>query len=400
MPLTVLLGPNASGKSNLLDALNLLGAMVTQRTIKDAFERHRGLPIEAFFAGKESIDKLLGKPSLTFSIVVDVELSRETIQRTEKLIRDMREGLPSRRGPVRRVTERFLRYALTIEYLPSAGILRVGNERLVALNDNGSERKSRNAFIEAVPNRLVLRMEGQAHPTYHDLGLPYTLISTSLYPPHYPHVTAFREELSRWCFYYFEPRIMRDETPLREVDAIGPHGSDLAGFFNTLKVKNEKQFNALCRTLREVIPTATRVDTERTPEGLVRLRLYENGTYYSSRVMSEGTLRVLGLLAILSPGVPTTTLGFEEPENGVHPRRLRNIARLLQNASESSGVQIIVTTHSPKLPEYFPTGTLIVCLREKQETQFRYFESLGPLFLHEEVETALEERIIRGDLGG
>ena len=48
-PLTVIVGPNASGKSNLLDALGLLSRIVTSRTINDAFDKHRGLPLEAFF---------------------------------------------------------------------------------------------------------------------------------------------------------------------------------------------------------------------------------------------------------------------------------------------------------------------------------------------------------------
>lgn len=406
-PLTVILGPNASGKSNLLDALGLLSAMVTRPNIKTAFEGHRGLPIEAFFAGGQDIAKLLEKPSLTFDIEVDVELSPETMEYTEKIIGDMRKGLDtdtpasiSERAPMKRVTERYLRYFLAVEYLPDSGVLRVQSERLVALNKNGSARKSRRPFFEVKNTRLVLRMEGQAHPTYHELGLPYTLFSLSLYPPHYPHVTAFREELARWGFYYFDPLTMRNETPLKEVDTVGHHGADLAGFFNTLKIKNRRQFDTLCRTLREIVPSAQGIDTERTPEGTVRLMLHENSASYSARVMSEGTLRVLGLLAILESGAPITTLGFEEPENGVHPRRLANIAKLLRNAVSSSGKQIIVTTHSPRLPEYFETQDLVVCQRFEHKSQFRPFHSLGPLFKAQDIESALEERILRGDFGG
>lgn len=50
-PLTVILGPNTSGKSNFLDALYLLSRAVNKRNFKEAFDGHRGLPLESFFYG-------------------------------------------------------------------------------------------------------------------------------------------------------------------------------------------------------------------------------------------------------------------------------------------------------------------------------------------------------------
>ena len=68
---------------------------------------------------------------------------------------------------------------------------------------------------------------------------------------------------------------------------------------------------------------------------------------YSSRVVSEGTLRVLALCAIAVNPWGGSLLAFEEPENGVHPRRLDLIARLLLSLASDGGRQVIVTTHSP-----------------------------------------------------
>ena len=48
-PLAVMFGPNAAGKSNLLDALQLLAKLGTSRTVKEAFEPpYRGKPLESF----------------------------------------------------------------------------------------------------------------------------------------------------------------------------------------------------------------------------------------------------------------------------------------------------------------------------------------------------------------
>ena len=217
--LTLLIGPNASGKSNLLDALGLLSRMVTGGTVKSAFDEHRGNPIEAFSVPSGGLESLLSRDALTFSLAVEVEFSDSTVEAVERLVRDMREGLSTSTRP-KRVIERRIRYDLTIEFRTSTGMLRVVNERLVALRKDGVERKDRTPFLERVGDRLHLRMEGQSHPIYHDLGLDHTILSTSFYAPHYPHITAFKEELRRWRFYYFDPSIMRFESPLKDVTAV------------------------------------------------------------------------------------------------------------------------------------------------------------------------------------
>ena len=354
-PLTVIVGPNASGKSNLLDALGLLSRIVTSPTINAAFDEHRGLPLEAFFVPPGGLGELLQQETLQFSLGVDIELSPGVVEDTEKLIRDMRAGLPGQdsRDPPKRVRERLLRYEITIEFYTPTGQLRVANERLLALRQDRHPKESRKPFLnlDEENRRLTLRMEGQSHPINHDIGLDHALMSTSLYPPHYPHITAFREELSRWRFYYFDPGVMRQESALRAVDSVGSDGRDISGFYHTLKIQDYPQFKGISKALPIAIPNAESIETAITEEGLVRLIYQDSGNIHSSRVISDGTLRVLGLFAIMSKFNSASTIGFEEPENGVHPRRLSVIARLLDNATRSdSNTQILVTTHSPRLP--------------------------------------------------
>src|SRR5262245_54278963 len=59
-PLVVLLGPNAAGKSNFLDALQLLSRMVACRILKEAFDPpYRGKPLESFTFAGQGIPELL-----------------------------------------------------------------------------------------------------------------------------------------------------------------------------------------------------------------------------------------------------------------------------------------------------------------------------------------------------
>ena len=398
-PLTIIFGPNASGKSNLFDALYFISRALNRKNLKEAFEGHRGLPLESFYYGDKGYDELLKKPNLQFTLEIDVELSSTVIEKVEEIAEAKRSGIDSK-GRKKIITEPLLRYHLTIEALPATGYLRVMDERLCAIKHHGEEKKRR-PFIEREGNRIHLRMEGRAHPIYHEIGLDHTIASTALYEPHYPHITAFRMELANWYIYYLEPRVlMREEVPLAEVESLGPRGENLAAFLNILQHKYEKDFESLNLSLRRILPTEPTVKIEHFKEGLVGLRLSENGLWFSARLISEGTLRLIGLLAAIHPKNPATVVAFEEPENGVHPVRLKIISDALKNAVQEYGKQIIITTHSPILPEYFDDKDLFVCGREKNQTTIKPFASGGPLFRKKDIEHALEDRILRGDFGG
>lgn len=400
--LVVVFGPNAAGKSNLFDALNLFSRLVTKKNLKEAFEGHRGVPLEAVHYSTGGVASLSSQEYHVISFSADVELSDVVIREVETRVRDLRRGIDDTEPAISEksiITHKFLRYDVELQVASRSGQVRIVNERLAALKRGGDE-KSRTPFIEKSGSKISLRMEGQAHPTYHDVGLDYTVASTALYAPHYPHITALREELSRCHFYYFEPReLMRQGNAIADVTSIGPRGEDMAAFYYTLSERNKPQFNALKLAAAQVLPRLKDLEIERTDKAELFLRVYEEDAFYSNRLISEGTLRVLGLLAALSPVTGSTTIGYEEPENGVHPRRLKHIAELLKNAATTER-QILINTHSPVLPTYFGDTELLVCRRSGPGTEFIPFSSPGELFRRSDIDLHLEEEILRGDFGG
>lgn len=407
-PLTVLFGPNAAGKSNFLDALQLLSHAVTARTLMEAFEPpYRGTPLESFTFESDGIAGHLKKDCLRFSLEIDVQLSEETIKKVERQISEMRSGAG---GEVKRATikERNLRYRLTIEILPKSGILRVADEFLAALRSSGEIKTSRKPFLDRQEDHLHLRLEGQARPTEHEIGLDHTLVSRPLYPPHYPHITAFRHELASWSFFYFEPRErMRAANPVKEVRKIGLMGEDLAAFLNTLRVADPAQFRGIERALNALVPRIRKIEVEPNSLGEVELRLIEDGMPMPARLVSEGTLRMLGLLAVASGKDLPSLVAFEEPENGIHPRRIQFLAEFLKERSTQSGTQMIVTTHSSLLADMLPSEALFVCHRDEGNTIIHPFIEEGPLFRKTAIAKSLEDRadddvkisqlILRGD---
>ena len=412
--LVVLFGPNAAGKSNFLDALQLLSKLGTSRTLKEAFDPpYRGKPLESFTIGDRGIKGLLEQESLRFSIEADLSLSDAVINAVNRQIREMRRpsgenGLKEGEKVLAPVRERDLRYRIEVEMLPQSGILRVTDEYLAALNVKGEPTGNRKPFIEGQGEKIHLRLEGQAHPTYYDRYLDHSILSTPLYPPHYPHLVAARRELENWLFFYFEPRErMRATNPVKEVRHLGFMGEELAAFLNTMKSLDANRFKAVEKALHTLMPNFEGIEVDVSDLGEVELRLKEGGVAMPARVLSEGTLRLLGLLALTGVEDAPALVGFEEPENGVHPRRIQLIAELLKTQEILNQTQHIITTHSPILPDLLADECLYVVRRLDRRTHIDPFAAnWGPLgrgrdidrgFCDDQEELPVSARMIRGD---
>ena len=408
-PLAVLFGPNAAGKSNVLDALHLLSELGTSRTLKEAFDPPcRGKPLESFTFGSRGLKGLIERDRLSFSIEADLQLPETVVDAVNREIREMRRpsGAGDRQTPAR-VRERDLRYRVEVEMLPGSGVLRVTDEFLAALNADGELTGRRKSFIERQGEKIHLRQEGQAHPAYFDRYLDRTILSMPHYPPHYPHLAAARRELQSWSFFYFEPRErMRMPNPVKETRHIGLMGDDLAAFLRTLQALDRKRFDSIEKALRMVMPNVEGIEVDVNDLGEVELRLREDGVAIPARVLSEGTLRMLGLLALTGVGEAPSLVGFEEPENGVHPRRVQLIAELLKTRTSRGGTQYIVTTHSPVLPDLLPDDSLFTVRRSGQRTRVDPLAAWGPLGRDAEINQAfwdpqeslpVSHRILRSD---
>jgi predicted ATPase len=132
--------------------------------------------------------------------------------------------------------------------------------------------------------------------------------------------------------------------------------------------------------------------------GTLDILVRQEGIDFSSRIVSEGTLRVLALCAIACNPWSGSLLAFEEPENGVHPRRLELIAKLLISlATNEQGRQLIVTTHSllfcDMVLKHIQSHPKEIALRQVRSTgdgtKACHFDITGPLFQQAEIEEAL-----------
>ena len=82
--------------------------------------------------------------------------------------------------------------------------------------------------------------------------------------------------------------------------------------------------------------------------------------------VSDGLLLVLAYLAVLYQPKPPRVLLIEEPENGIHPKRLADVLRILRDLIEGqSHTQVILTTHSPYVLDHFQPEEVSLCRKRK-----------------------------------
>ena len=114
--------------------------------------------------------------------------------------------------------------------------------------------------------------------------------------------------------------------------------------------------------------------------------------------MSDGTVRWLVLLAILLNPDPPPLVVIEEPELGLHPDMIRELGKLLVDAS--TRMQIIITTHSTQLIEEFSETpeAVIVCEKENGASTLRRLDARQLAAWLEDY--SLGELWTKGQIGG
>ena len=390
--LVLLFGPNSAGKSNLLDALDLLSRLAREDTLLTAFQRHRGnrlerpQPVRWFFYGaRDTVE------DRELSFEIDLDLQDQIV---EALNRDLaeRERQAELQRPYTRVTQSRLRYRLKIRYEEESRALQVTHESLVPLRRDGRPKENTVPYIkhEEGSDRISVKLERQAHPRIYDLPRGRTLLSEIGDSVNHPHLVAASQELGSVRVYYVEPARMRSAVNDIEATDPGPHGEQLASFFHWLNRKHPIAFRNLVHNLGRLVPGIEGLDVREGAEGFLELWVAERDRgEFPASMISEGTLRLLCLLGIAATPRPPAIVGYEEPENGVNPARLGEMLSILENASESpTGTQFVLTTHSREVIDFFTAATRILCRQSAQGSEYVPFENL-PLLQATELEENL-----------
>jgi predicted ATPase len=156
--------------------------------------------------------------------------------------------------------------------------------------------------------------------------------------------------------------------------------SNLILFYFNLEANFRQNAKAIQHGLSNCIPeiayfTVPPVKIDR--ESFLGLKFFdkdENG-YWADEV-SEGVLYFLALLCIINQPNPPKLLLLEEPERGIHPRRIREVMDFIFRLAEEKNVQIILTTHNEHVLDEFSTRPEAVFVFDKDEEGATYVRNL------------------------
>ena len=352
--LNLLIGPNGSGKSNFLEAISLL-----QAAPKDL-----SAPVKEVGGVRDWLWK--GIPNAVASLEVLVEN-------------------PHGQMPLRHVmnfTEHGSRFELVEERIenehpyPGKGDVPYFHYRFQNGNPVLKERskeatptttRTTTPARDAAPDRPIDEERTLKRET---LNPEQSILSQVKDPERYPVLAHLDSNYSRiaiyreWTFGRYTPPRQEQKADLR-TDFLMATCENLALVLNKIRFDGRKR---LLEALKALYPEIQDFNV-RVEAGRVQLFLEEGNHSIPATRLSDGTLRYLCLLAILCHPEPPPLVCIEEPELGLHPDVLPEVARLLVEASART--QLIVTTHSDILVDAMTERpeAVVVCEKSNGTTE-------------------------------
>jgi len=366
LPFTVVLGTNAAGKSNLFDAIRLLSLLAT-KDVSEAMKEMRGEPLELFRLTPGGRCKQI---RMAAEVLID----------------------PTARDPWGsevRLTHTRIRYEVTLERreirpgIERIHIAREAAEPIMRKDDRWADAISasddfRKRYLKYVRQKPWLTTEelseGMAFSIHQDgkqgrnrpASAAEATVLSSVTNSEFPHLFALREEMRHWRLLQLDPALLRKPVPATAAETLDADGANLAAVLAQLKLETttperpQGVLNDIAVELNHLIPGISSLDAEldkTSREYRIELTM-RDGLPFTSRVVSDGTLRVLALLTLLHDPRHRGLICFEEPENGVHPGRIKQLVRRLQdmvsNPQEFSAddepvplSQLLLNSHSP-----------------------------------------------------
>ena len=188
--------------------------------------------------------------------------------------------------------------------------------------------------------------------------------------------TLIKILLANSVIYKPDPSKLAITYPLAFVDRIDASGQNISNFLFNLSQNHEHLYLQLRKDFKNCVGSLTRVATPADPfsANLIKLKFFDDkGNFYSADEVSEGVLYFLALLCIIHQPDPPKLLLLEEPEKGIHPRRIKEVMDFIFELAELRDIQIILTSHSPYVVDHFADipECISVFDRENGETVIR-----------------------------
>lgn len=326
-PFTVIVGANASGKSNIRDAFRFLHGIGRGYTLAEIMGGKMGA------GGYVEWDGIRGAPNevVRFEHTSPLESGKCSLQ----LKADSNETAWD--------------YSMEIGFNRNA---RAGWK----VCEEGSSSNSEMIFgttgdKQDMDGLVVHFIDAFREPESFDPHQPVLsqLTESALLPPPLTSLFSINRALRGMRFMELSPARMKDPS-VPGATILGDYGQNLPTVLESICADADRK-QTLLSWLEELTPMDVQgFEFPRDPSGRVHLYITErNGRKVSAYSASDGTLRFLGILAALLNEDAGGIYFFEEIDNGIHPSRLWLLLDLIERQTAKRKIQVITTTHNPAL---------------------------------------------------
>lgn len=335
-PFTLLVGTNASGKSNVRDALRFLHGCAQGYTLAEVLDEKWGTGGTLLWRGiRGGAREISWKGSSEFYLNVVLKIPEGDFVYLIYVKLDDKQ-----RSPL--VGDEFLLESgthifdsnLDEDYLP----VNQDDPRFLNVQfRRGGRFRKKGQVRRYLPNTAML---------------PQIIEDLAVDDHHRQAANAVASVFKEMRFLDLHPDAMREPAAPGHL-ILGDRGENLSAvLYNVVKDPEKKE--TLLGWLRSLTPLdVTDLEFKEDLLGRILVNLVEaNGQRTSAVSASDGTLRFLALVAALLSPESGKLYFFEEIDNGFHPTRLHLLLDVLEQASRRMGCQIIATTHNPQLLAY------------------------------------------------
>jgi predicted ATPase len=217
-----------------------------------------------------------------------------------------------------------------------------------------------------------------------------------------PQLGVFRRLMKDTKRYDLQLSELRREQQGSVSSDIGADGSNLPAAYRNLSQRGRTgREGRMMDTLRAIAPQVLRgkARTLRTGKELVEFIESETGRPVESWHSADGTLRALAILVAVETHPEDGTVVIEEPERCLHPWAVRSLIEHMRHVIEERSVQVVLTTHSEQVLECLKPDELLVLERDGDSgTKVRRLEEIVPA--HTMSMGDIGRQWVQGTLGG
>ncbi|MCK5848004.1 MAG: AAA family ATPase [Caldisericia bacterium] len=314
-PFTVILGKNGSGKTSILETLDFLSTSIQSGLVETCKKRN----------GLKELTTKDGSKSISITVHLYDDVSNEKIGYTVS-ISEKNEN----------------------PYIEKE-VLFIPGGRIIMKFENGS------GYIETENSR---EEEVLFSEDIFAIGI-YGSISKFNYAE---TVYSFFKNIRT---YDLNIESLRNVLVLKLEENLERNGENLANVLYQCKKNNPELYKTIIEKLQHHIPSLETIETKQNENLSNQVYMIDKGFKepINRNYISSGTLKMLAYYLLLTKPSDLSLMGIEEPENGIYPAFISELAEACRITSEN--LQVFVTTHSPYFVNNMEPNEVWLCTRDK-----------------------------------